>query len=71
MKNFLSLAKERCSVRKYKNTPVETEKLEAILEACRIAPSACNYQPWIFERGRGASKRNTKILGLLLLIIYS
>jgi nitroreductase len=48
MKNFLSLAKERYSVRKYKDTPVETEKLNSILEAGRIAPSACNFQPWVF-----------------------
>jgi len=48
MKDFLTLAKERHSVRKYKDTPVETKKLNAILEAGRIAPSACNFQPWIF-----------------------
>jgi len=48
MKDFLTLAKERYSVRKYKDTPVETEKLKTILEAGRIAPSACNKQPWIF-----------------------
>ena len=48
MKDFLSLAKERCSIRKYTNAPVETEKLNAILEAGRVAPSACNNQPWVF-----------------------
>jgi len=48
MKDFLSLAKERYSVRKYKNTPVEIEKLNAILEAGRVAPSACNLQPLVF-----------------------
>ncbi|MFA6873684.1 MAG: nitroreductase family protein, partial [Bacteroidaceae bacterium] len=32
----------------YENKPVETEKLERILEAARLAPSACNAQPWHF-----------------------
>ncbi|MFC1584664.1 nitroreductase family protein [Fibrobacterota bacterium] len=46
--NFLELAKTRCSIRKYKDQPVEEEKLKAVLEAGRIAPSAVNYQPWYF-----------------------
>ena len=44
--SFLELAKEkRYSVRKFKSQPVEKEKLDLILEAGRIAPTACNYQP--------------------------
>jgi nitroreductase len=43
---FLELARERYSCRKYKADPVEREKLEYILEAGRVAPSACNNQPW-------------------------
>ena len=44
--NFLQLAKEqRYSVRKFKDQPIEKEKLDLILEAGRIAPTACNYQP--------------------------
>lgn len=46
--NFLLLAQSRFSVRKYKTTPVEKEKLIKILEAGRIAPSAVNFQPWQF-----------------------
>ncbi|MDR1630295.1 MAG: nitroreductase family protein [Oscillospiraceae bacterium] len=42
--NFLELAKKRYSVRKYESRPVEKEKLLTILEAGRVAPSACNYQ---------------------------
>lgn len=45
---FIDLAKKRCSTRKYHNKPVEPEKLDYILEAGRIAPSAVNYQPWLF-----------------------
>ncbi len=46
MNTFLDLAKQRCSVRAYKTFPIETEKLEYILEAARFAPSAVNKQPW-------------------------
>ena len=44
--SFLELAKDqRFSVRKFKEQAVEKEKLDLILEAGRIAPTACNYQP--------------------------
>lgn len=42
---FLELAKSRYSVRSFQNTPIEEEKLNLILEAGRIAPTACNNQP--------------------------
>ena len=38
----------RRSIRKYQDTPVETEKLVKILEAARLSPSANNNQPWHF-----------------------
>ncbi len=38
----------RISVRKYKDRPVEPEKIEQILRAGMQAPSACNQQPWEF-----------------------
>ena len=38
----------RISVRKYKDTPVEQEKIELMLKAAMAAPSACNQQPWEF-----------------------
>ena len=45
--NFLEIAKARQSCRGYdENREVEAEKLEAILEAVRLAPSACNGQPY-------------------------
>lgn len=47
--DFLALVKARQSDRAYDlSRPVETEKLERILEAARLAPSACNAQPWHF-----------------------
>ncbi len=42
---FLELAKARYSVRKFKEDAIEEEKLSAILEAGRVAPTACNNQP--------------------------
>jgi nitroreductase len=45
---MLSLLTRRQSDRQYSNKPVEKEKLERIIEAGRIAPSACNAQPWRF-----------------------
>ncbi|WP_373843578.1 nitroreductase family protein, partial [Bacteroides heparinolyticus] len=47
--DFLQLAASRQSDRAYdKARVVEPEKLERILEAARLAPSACNAQPWKF-----------------------
>ncbi len=43
---FLELVKERYSVRAYKSTPVEEEKLQKILEAAILAPTAANRQPF-------------------------
>ena len=42
--DFLQLAKQRYSVRKYTNAKVETEKLNLILEAGRVAPTGVNSQ---------------------------
>lgn len=43
--NFLDLAKHRCTVRSFTEEPIEQDKLEYILEAGRVAPTACNKQP--------------------------
>ena len=43
--DFMKLAKERFSVRKFMDKPVEQEKLDVILEAGRVAPTAHNNQP--------------------------
>jgi len=44
--NFRELIKLRQSVRKYSEQPVEKEKIDALIEAVRFAPSASNSQPW-------------------------
>ena len=52
--DFLQIAKTRQSCRSYDpNREVEQEKLEAILEAVRLAPSACNGQPYHLTVCRG------------------
>ena len=43
--SFMELAKNRYSERYFSSRPVEDEKLAQILEAGRIAPTGCNYQP--------------------------
>lgn len=43
--DFLSLAKERYSCRSFQDKEVEKEKIEKILEAGRVAPTAVNLQP--------------------------
>jgi len=43
---FNELITQRQSVRKYSDKPVEKEKIERCIEAARLAPSACNAQPW-------------------------
>jgi nitroreductase len=44
--DFLSLTRLRQSDRSYLDKAVEKEKLDRILESARLAPSACNAQPW-------------------------
>ncbi|MGL5785940.1 MAG: nitroreductase family protein [Bacteroidales bacterium] len=47
--SFLDLVRIRQSDRAFDaDKPVEKEKLERILEAAQLAPSACNAQPWKF-----------------------
>ena len=43
--DFINIAKKRHSVRSYTNQKVEPEKLEQILEAAHVAPTAANLQP--------------------------
>jgi len=45
---LLDIIKHRKSVRDFLDRPVEREKITLCLEAARLAPSACNSQPWQF-----------------------
>ena len=46
--DVMDAIKTRKSVRSYLDRPVEDEKLNAVLEAARLAPSASNRQEWRF-----------------------
>ena len=46
--DVMDAIKQRESVRSYKSTPVEDKKLQLLLEAARLAPSASNRQEWRF-----------------------
>jgi len=52
--NFIEIARMRQSCRSYDPArPVEEEKLQAILEAAQLSPSACNGQPYHLTVCRG------------------
>ena len=59
---FLELVRKRYSVRAYKSDPVEDDKLQKVLEAARLAPTACNLQPFQFivihTKGKEAELRH-------------
>lgn len=44
--DFRSLVLSRQSDRSYLDKPIATDMLDRILESARLAPSACNAQPW-------------------------
>ena len=56
--NFMEIARARQSCRAYDETrDVEKEKIAAMLEAARLAPSACNGQPYHFTVCRGETAK--------------
>ena len=56
--DFLEIARSRQSCRSFdKNRQPEREKLEAVLEAARLAPSACNAQPYRFTVCQGKTAK--------------
>ncbi|MBQ8600133.1 MAG: nitroreductase family protein [Clostridia bacterium] len=56
--NFTEIAKNRQSCRSYDETKfVEQEKIDAILETVRLAPSACNGQPYHITVCRGQTAK--------------
>lgn len=55
--NFTTLVQRRYSVRDYRPEVPEEEVLRGILDTARLAPSACNRQPWHFYVVRSAAAR--------------
>ena len=64
--DFMTIAQTRQSCRSYDSRPVEEEKLQAILEAVRLAPSACNGQPYHLTvcRGEAAKEAAQATMGM-------
>ncbi len=54
---LMDLIARRVSCRSYRMDPVPQKHLMQILEAARLAPSACNKQPWRFAVVRDADVR--------------
>lgn len=72
---ILELIKSRQSDRKYSDKPLEREKLDRIIEAGRMAPSACNAQPWKFIvvtkpdlREQAAVAASAKLVGMNIFV---
>lgn len=47
--NFLTLVNKRQSTRSFSDKPVDLDLINRCIEAARLAPSACNSQPWRFH----------------------
>ena len=61
--DFLEIANARQSCRSYdENRTVEPEKLQKVLEAARLAPSACNAQPWLLTVCTGQKAKEVALL---------
>ena len=61
--DFLEIANARQSCRSYDETKaVEPEKLEKILEAARLSPSACNGQPYLLTVCTGEKAKEVALL---------
>ncbi len=55
---FKEIVQNRESCRNFSQKPVEKEKLISIIEAARLAPSACNSQPWHFTLVTGEKAKD-------------
>ncbi|KAF0221808.1 MAG: hypothetical protein FD174_139 [Geobacteraceae bacterium] len=55
--DIFQVIRDRRSIRKYKDTPVEWEKIKQLLDAARLAPSWKNMQCWRFLVLTAAEKR--------------
>jgi nitroreductase len=55
---FLDLVRRRTSCRKYLEAPVPDKLIDQCIDAARLAPSACNKQPWRFITVKSPKLRN-------------
>jgi nitroreductase len=55
----MNVIRQRRSVRKYDSKPIPPDVMERLKDALRLAPSACNYQPWKFVFVTGPALRKS------------
>jgi nitroreductase len=55
--SFITIARSRRSIRAYRPEMIPDDLLMQVLEGARVAPSACNKQPWHFIVVRDAARR--------------
>lgn len=55
---FRELVEQRFSIRAFRSKPIPPKKLQRLLEAARLAPSAANRQPWHFYVVRDPETRS-------------
>lgn len=55
--DVMEAIRRRRSIREFADRPIPPEVLERVTEALRLAPSACNYQPWRFVIVTDPAKR--------------
>lgn len=60
MENFMDLMTRRQSCRNFNGERVEREKLEQLVEAFRLSPSACNAQPWKLIMATGETAKTVR-----------
>lgn len=60
MENFMDLMTRRQSCRNFNGECVEREKLEQLVEAFRLSPSACNAQPWKLIMATGETAKTVR-----------
>lgn len=65
--DFIELCKKRESCRSYTGAPVDDAALHTIVEAGRLAPSACNSQPWKFYVVNGDEHADTVRCGVQIM----
>ena len=53
--DFLQLATQRYSVRSFSNRPIESEKMDRILKAGQVAPTAINFRSQKIDILKGGS----------------
>ena len=59
--SFINLAEERYSVRSFSDKPIEQNKIDLILKAAQLAPTAVNFQPqqiYILKSDKAMAKIN-------------